>query len=75
MDVGFEGEWLTPGNNSGADDPSVPAIGNDVVPDLGLGLYYRMNELYIGYSVTHLNQSTAVYGNDETDFEFKDIII
>ena len=72
MDVGFEGEWLTPGNNSGADDPSIPAIGsNDVVPDLGLGLYYRMNELYIGYSVTHLNQATAVYGNDDTDFEFK----
>jgi len=73
MDVGFEGEWLTPSNNSGADDPSVPAIGeNDIVPDLGLGLYYRMKELYIGYSVTHLNQATAVYGNnDDTDFEFK----
>ena len=73
MDVGFEGEWLTPSNNSGADDPSVPAIGeNDIVPDLGLGLYYRMKELYIGYSVTHLNEATAVYGNnDDTDFEFK----
>ena len=73
MDVGFEGEWLTPSNNSGADDPSVPAIGeNDIVPDLGLGLYYRMKELYIGYSVTHLNQATAVYGNnDDTDFKFK----
>ena len=72
MDVGFEGEWVTPSNNSGADDPSVPAIGeNDIVPDLGLGLYYRMKELYIGYSVTHLNQATAVYGsNDDTDFEF-----
>ena len=73
MDVGFEGEWVTPSNNSGADDPSVPAIGeNDIVPDLGLGIYYRMKELYIGYSVTHLNQATAVYGNnDDTDFEFK----
>jgi type IX secretion system PorP/SprF family membrane protein len=73
MDVGFEGQWITPSNNSGADDPSVPAIGeNDIVPDLGLGLYYRMKELYIGYSVTHLNQATAVYGNnDDTDFEFK----
>ena len=72
MNVGFEGEWLTPGNNSGADDPSIPAIGSDdIVPDLGLGVYYRMNELYIGYSVTHLNQATAVYGNDDTDFEFK----
>ena len=72
MDVGFEGEWLTPSNTSGVDDPSVPAIGsNDVVPDLGLGLYYRMKELYVGYSVTHLNQATAVYGNDDTDFAFK----
>ena len=33
--------------------------------DLGLGLYYRMKELYIGYSVTHLNQATAVYGNND----------
>ena len=73
MDVGFEGEWVTPSNNSGTDDPSVPATGeNDIVPDLGLGLYYRMKELYIGYSVTHLNQATAVYGNNnDTDFEFK----
>ena len=73
MDVGFEGEWITPSNNSGADDPSVPATGeNDIVPDLGLGFYYRMKELYIGYSVTHLNQATAVYGsNNDTDFEFK----
>ena len=73
MDVGFEGEWVTPSNNSGADDPSVPAIGeNDIVPDLGLGIYYRMKELYVGYSVTHLNQAAAVYGNnDDTDFEFK----
>ena len=72
MDVGFEGEWVTPGNDEGLDDPSIPAIGsNDVVPDLGLGLYYRMKALYIGYSVTHLNQAVAVYGDDDRDFEFK----
>ena len=72
MDVGFEGEWVTPGNDQGLDDPSIPAIGsNDVVPDLGLGVYYRMKELYIGYSVTHLNQATAVYDNADRDFEFK----
>jgi len=72
MDVGFEGDWVTPGNDPGLDDPSIPAIGsNDVVPDLGLGLYYRMKELYIGYSVTHLNQATAVYDNADRDFEFK----
>ena len=72
MDVGFEGDWITPGNDQGLDDPSIPAIGsNDVVPDLGLGLYYRMKELYIGYSVTHLNQATAVYDNADRDFEFK----
>ena len=72
MDVGFEGDWVTPGNDQGLDDPSIPAIGsNDVVPDLGLGLYYRMKELYVGYSVTHLNQATAVYDNANRDFEFK----
>ena len=69
MDVGFEGEWLTPGNNSGTDDPSIPVIGtNDVVPDLGLGLYFRMKELYVGYSTTHLNQAKAEY--DDASFEF-----
>ena len=72
MDVGFEGEWVTPGNDQGLDDPSIPTIGsNDIVPDLGLGLYYRMKALYIGYSVTHLNQAVAVYVDDTRDFEFK----
>ncbi len=72
MDVGFEGDWLAPDGSSAEGDPAVPSIGsNDMVPDLGLGLYYRMKSFYAGYSVTHLNQPTAVYEDDTRDFEFK----
>ena len=53
--------------------PSIPAMNsNDVVPDLGLGLYYRMKALYIGYSVTHLNQATAdLRMVHDKNFEFR----
>jgi len=69
LDVGFEGEWITP---SGDMDDAIPEMGsNDVVPDLGLGLYYRMKALYIGYSVTHLNQAIAVYGGADKDLKFR----
>jgi type IX secretion system PorP/SprF family membrane protein len=72
IDVGFEGSWLAPDGSTGGNDNAIPADGsNDVVGDLGLGFYYRMKEFYLGYSVTHLNQPTAVYGNDDTDFAVK----
>jgi len=72
LDVGVDGVWLAPDGTSGGSDPSIPAMNsNDVVPDLGLGLYYRMKSLYIGYSVTHLNQALAVYGDDDRDLQFK----
>ncbi len=62
VDVGFDGDWLTPQNDQGQSDPSIPALGsNDVVPDLGLGVYYRMKDFFLGYSMTHVNQSEAEY--------------
>lgn len=71
VDVGVEGVWLAPDGTTGGSDPSIPSIGtNDVVPDLGLGLYYRMKELYIGYSVTHLNEPEAVYSDASRNFNF-----
>jgi type IX secretion system PorP/SprF family membrane protein len=70
VDVGFEGEWLTPEGNEGGNDNAIPSIGsNDVVPDLGFGLYYRMKELYIGYSITHINEAEAIF--DDANFKLK----
>lgn len=70
MDVGIDGEWLTPSGDQGQTDPSIPASGvNDVIPDLGLGLYLRMKEFYAGYSVTHFNESAAVFEDADKDFQ------
>jgi type IX secretion system PorP/SprF family membrane protein len=72
IDVGVEGEWQAPDGTSGGSDPLIPSSGtNDVVPDLGLGLYYRLQEFYVGYSVTHLNEPTATYSDNKRTFNFK----
>jgi len=72
IDVGIEGEWTAPDGSNGGNDPLIPTTGsNDLVPDLGLGVYYRMKELYIGYSVTHLNEPTATYSENTRTFNFK----
>jgi len=71
MTVGFEGELLAPDGTNGGNDPSIPELGSEEGAfDLGVGLYYRMKDLYIGYSVTHLNEATIEYGDGE-GFEFK----
>jgi len=72
VDVGVDGTWLAPDGTNGGDDSSIPTVGsNDVVPDLGVGLYYRKKSLYVGYSITHLNQAKAVYDEATKDFELK----
>ena len=70
VDVGVDGDWVAPDGSNGSSDLSIPTSGsNDVVSDLGLGLYYRNKDLYVGYSITHLNQAKAVY--DKAEFKLR----
>jgi type IX secretion system PorP/SprF family membrane protein len=61
-DTGFEGTWLAPDGTSGANDDAIPSMGsNSVSPDLGMGIYYRLKEFYLGLAVTHLLESKAEF--------------
>src|SRR5690554_324952 len=54
----IKGDWRTSsGNFDGTEDPSIPnSEAESTTFDLGGGLYYYTNDLYVGISSTHLNQ-------------------
>ena len=55
-------EWITP-NTDAATDPAIPESGsNDMTfMDFGFGLYYKTQDLYLGFSSTHLNEAQFTY--------------
>lgn len=74
LNVGVANQSLTPTWN-GADvstpdsDPSIPGSGGSVFGfDMGLGVYYNTDNLYVGLSTSHLNQTSFIYPeeNEET---------
>lgn len=55
---------LTPDDISetGGEDPILPTSAvNDMVPDFSFGAFYRLQNLYVGFSSTHLNQADLNY--------------
>jgi type IX secretion system PorP/SprF family membrane protein len=72
VDLGVDGDWIAPDGTNGSNDNLIPkTASNDVIPDLGFGLYYRKKALYVGYSITHLNQAKAVYDDAAVDFKLR----
>jgi type IX secretion system PorP/SprF family membrane protein len=74
INLGVANQSLEP-NWNGADvidpnaDPSIPSAGGSVFGfDMGLGVYYNTENLFVGVSTTHLNQTSFIYPeeNDET---------
>ncbi|MEN8201240.1 MAG: type IX secretion system membrane protein PorP/SprF [Bacteroidota bacterium] len=68
--VGLANQALSPDWN-GADvikwegDPTIPQNGGSVFGfDMGLGVYYNTDNLYVGASTTHLNQTSFDYPED-----------
>lgn len=49
-------------------DPSIPTGGSVFGFDMGLGVYYNTENLYVGLSTSHLNQTSFIYPeeNEET---------
>ena len=49
-------------------DPSIPSGGSVFGFDMGLGVYYNTENLYVGLSTSHLNQTSFIYPeeNEET---------
>jgi len=62
LKIGDEG-WLPPdGTGDVAGDPAIPQTDESRVAfDMGLGIFYRTENLFLGISTTHLNQSRIKY--------------
>jgi type IX secretion system PorP/SprF family membrane protein len=68
--LGLANQALTPSWN-GKDvikwegDPAIPQTGGSVFGfDMGLGVYYNTDNLYVGASTTHLNETSFDYPDD-----------
>lgn len=49
-------------------DPAIPNNGGSVFGfDMGLGVFYNTENLYVGVSATHLNQTSFIYPEDNTE--------
>lgn len=55
----IDGNWVTPESLNGGtiyNDPGIPHMESKIAFDMGFGLFYRMDNMYAGFSVTHLLQ-------------------
>jgi type IX secretion system PorP/SprF family membrane protein len=75
LNSALSGEWIPPESlNSGLDenataieDPLIPTSdAADMVPDFSFGAFYRLQNLYVGFSSTHLNQANLNYVTSES---------
>jgi type IX secretion system PorP/SprF family membrane protein len=57
VNTNISGEWKYP-DSDGQDDPAIPKNQKGMaMVDLGFGLFYKTNDLYLGIASTHLNQA------------------
>jgi type IX secretion system PorP/SprF family membrane protein len=57
------GDYIDP------NDPVIPESGQSgsVIPDMGAGIYYNSDKLYIGASASHLTEPVIEYGDFKTE--------
>lgn len=60
---GVNGEWEYPDQNVGVDDEVPQGSQNEFAIDMGAGLFYTTDELYVGVSSTRILQSEFEYEN------------
>lgn len=75
FNVGMANPGLEPEWNGGdiistdpGSDPSIPPGGSGFGFDMGLGIYYNTEKMYLGVSATHL-VSTGKYMGDDVDYD------
>lgn len=57
VNTDISGEWKYP-DADGQDDPAIPKNQKGMaMVDLGFGLFYKTNDLYLGVASTHLNEA------------------
>jgi len=53
--------WVIPSGTSvhSSNDPAIPQeVKNEMAPDIGFGVYYYTDAMYLGFSSTHINEPT-----------------
>jgi len=69
LNKALNAEWKPPGGGSWEQDPSIPAPNESVTGyDMGLGIFYRAERVYMGVSTTHLLQSGLPYANPGSNY-------
>ena len=68
----LDAEWFIPAGDAhtpASGDSSIPA-GNEsaLTPDFSAGLFYYTEDIYIGFSATHINESSIEYSPTATPF-------
>jgi type IX secretion system PorP/SprF family membrane protein len=63
-------EWKTIDDKgvegTGTGDDAIPTKGSKVAFDMGLGVFYRAENIFMGISTTHLNQARISYSENAT---------
>lgn len=63
-----DGQWLPPQEGTATQDISIPATNAAAfVFDMGLGAYYKSDDVYFGFSVAHLLQPRIKYAGMNSD--------
>lgn len=65
----FEGTWLTPDGGNGQNDVAIPQEKDQsMIFDMGIGLVYSLDNLYVGFSATHLTQPKFKFATSEIPY-------
>lgn len=64
----IEPEWYGADVITPDSDPSIPVGGSGIGLDMGMGIFYNDDNMYVGVSATHLVSSVVLRG-DERDFQ------
>ena len=71
--IAFNGDWTTPEGDDywtpfGNDNAVIKGDVSQLAFDLGMGIFLKSNDYYIGASVTHLNQASIVFADQASTY-------
>jgi type IX secretion system PorP/SprF family membrane protein len=65
----YDAAWQTPDGGNGSNDVAIPmAKDQSMTYDLGLGIVYNLNNLYVGFSTVHLTQPKFKFATSDIPF-------
>ena len=71
LNKALKATWNIPGGSPEA-DPSIPGANESVMGfDMGFGVFFRAENVYLGVSTTHLIEPVLKYDTDQKDAKYK----